>query len=123
MSCKDTLVDGGRLVYLPPFSQRVNGSFAGSFRDSKNQKNTWTCRKLDTHSTLISQCDNTYIRRQIHITRVTLHPRRGLANTRVLVPDRDIIRCGGRLVIMDLLRQVQMIAPLVPLLRRETRSP
>lgn len=58
----------------------------------------------------------TYIWSQIHISGVALYARSRLANARILVPDSDIVRGGSRLVVVDLLRKIQMIGPLAPML-------
>ena len=65
---------------------------------------------------------DTHIRRQVDISRIAVHAWSGLADTRVLVPDGDIVRRGRGLVVASLFRQVQVVAPLGPLLLRDSSS-
>jgi len=61
---------------------------------------------------------DTYIGRKVYISRITIDARSGLADSRVLVPNRDIIGRRCRLEVARLLGQVQMLAALMPVFLR-----
>jgi len=58
----------------------------------------------------------THVWSEVYISRIAVYTWGGLANTRVLVPDGNIVRGRSGLVVVDFLWQVHMLSSLAPLL-------